>query len=155
MSPTPGQTASTDAEREARLSARVREQAVELVRAFARERQALRADLARAKRGRDAAIVAAIEGLELLRGLAAAAASDDGELATAWAAVRERLAHAGVVLDGQEGEAIDLRRHRVVQERPAPGREGRVLAVVSFGILVDGRRVREAVVVAGASGSEQ
>jgi hypothetical protein len=130
----------------------IRDRAAQLVRAFASERQALRTDLAGATRARDAAIVAAIEGLELLRGLADAGAPADDTLATTWRAVRERLGQAGIVLDGEEGEAVDLGRHRVLQERTAPGREGRVLAVVSLGIVVDGRRVREAVVVTGAAG---
>ncbi|HEY7410710.1 MAG TPA: hypothetical protein VII13_08220 [Vicinamibacteria bacterium] len=115
----------------------------DLVRAYARDRQALRRDLAEARRERDRALLAAVEGLELLRGAA-------GDEAVAWDAVRERLDSAGVVLDGEAGEEIDLARHRVIQERRVPGREGRVVAVVSAGVVLNGRRLREAVVVAGA-----
>ena len=99
-------------------------------------------------------VAAAVEGLETLAETVAAYAAElpspaQEAVAIAVRGAWEALEAAGVRLDGEKDEALDLARHRVVK-RLGADRVGRdvVAEVVSPGILFKGARVREAAVVA-------
>jgi molecular chaperone GrpE (heat shock protein) len=62
----------------------------------------------------------------------------------------ERLEQTGVERDGAAGEALDTARHKVVKRRASEGvSAGRVLQVLSPGVLFRGTRVRDAAVIVG------
>ena len=130
----------------ARAAARdaLRESALAL-RASARERDTSRRDLERV-------VAAAVDGVEALAETlaahagelpAAAAETLRIALASAW----EQLATAGVRLDGEPGEPVDLGRHRVVKRLDPAGGSDVVAQVLSRGIVFDGARLRAAAVV--------
>jgi molecular chaperone GrpE (heat shock protein) len=129
------------------------QQARELLRALADERK--RGDASR-KRGRadlKAVVLAAVEGIEALTGVALASADTRSPesalaLATAAQAAWERLELAGVVRDGTVGEALDVSRHKVVKRRASEGTlAGTVVQVLNPGIVFGGERLRDAAVV--------
>ena len=130
-----------------------RDRARDLVRSLARERQGVASDLHRCRADLEAAVLAAVEGLEALGGIVEAFAGTlPAEPATAFkTAVRgawERLETAGVVLDGAVGESLDLSRHRVVKRRVLPeAPPDTIVQVLSPGVVFGKERLREAAVV--------
>jgi molecular chaperone GrpE (heat shock protein) len=139
-----------------------RAQRIEAARAAARDalRESAQARRESAKAGDEARedlvrlAVSAVEGLETLAETAAGsldALTPEAREAVGIAvqAAWERLESAGVSLDGEAGEAVDLSRHRVVKRLGPDGGGSDVVAeVVSRGILFKGARVRAAAVVA-------
>jgi molecular chaperone GrpE (heat shock protein) len=137
-----------------------RRERAEAARAAAREalRESARARRESTKAGDESRehllrlALAAVEGLEALAETAAACAEELPQEAretvgvavlSAW----ERLAAAGVRLDGEVGEAVDLARHRVVKRLGPSGPGSDVVAeVVSRGALINGTRMRAAAV---------
>ena len=132
--------------------ARVRRAAAEVLRSAATDRR--QSDQTLGKRTEELLTVvrSAVESLETLGHTVNAYLPQLDErareaVALADAAARERLARAGITLDGVVGEPLDLARHRVARRRHAAGQPGRrVLDVLSPGVLFQGNRVREAAV---------
>jgi molecular chaperone GrpE (heat shock protein) len=97
----------------------------------------------------------ALAAVEALETLGDAVSGVQGELAPGVATVLdlsaraawERLEGAGIRLDGRVGEPVDLARHRVVKT-VAGGLPGTVASVVTPGVILQGRRIRDAVVCA-------
>jgi molecular chaperone GrpE (heat shock protein) len=135
---------------------------MEAVRAAAREALSESAQARReSAKARDEArqdllrlALSAVEGLEALAGTAAGSLDAlppevRETVGIAEQAAWERLESAGVRLDGEAGEAVDLSRHRVVKRLGRDGDGHDVVAeVVSRGVLFRGTRLRPAVVVA-------
>ena len=100
-----------------------------------------------------AVVLAAVEGVEALVGIAAALgetlpAESARALSTAGQGAFERLEVAGVRRDGAVGEALDLARHLVVKRSTVDGvGPNTVVQVLSPGIVFAGERLRDAAVV--------
>jgi hypothetical protein len=130
-----------------------RERARDLVRALARERQHAAADLHQCRAELVAVVLAAVEGLEAVRGITEAFEGvlppEAAEaLSTAARGAWERLEMAGVVRDGAVGESLDVARHKVVKRRPSSDVvPNTVVQVLSPGIVFGKERLREAAVV--------
>jgi hypothetical protein len=128
-------------------------EAAQARRESARERDESRRELIRL-------VAAAVEGLETLAEVAGAHLPELPEEAQSAVSIAvegawERLLSAGVLLDGEAGEAMDLRRHRVVKRLGADGIGNDVVAeVVSRGVVFRGTRVRPAAVVARKEGTD-
>lgn len=128
-------------------------ESVEARRESARARDESRSDLARLA-------VSAVEGVETLAETASAyldALPSEAREAVSIAvqSAWERLESAGVSLDGEAGEEVDLGRHRVVKRLgPEGGGNDVVAEVVSRGVLFRGTRVRTAAVVAKREGTD-
>ena len=117
------------------------------------------------RRGRDqsradlkAVVLAAVEGIETLAGIAVALgdalpAESALTLSTAAQGAWERLEVAGVKRDGTVGEALDVARHKVVKRRPSGSvPPNTVLQVLSPGIVFAEERLRDAAVVVAKIG---
>jgi molecular chaperone GrpE (heat shock protein) len=130
----------------------VRGRAAEVLKAASRAQRETQRALDACSSDLSGMALAAVEGLETL---SEAVAGVQAELPPGVAAVLdlsaraawERLEAAGIVLDGTVGEPLDLSRHRVVKTA-AGGTPGTVAAVVTPGVILHGRRIRDAVVCA-------
>jgi molecular chaperone GrpE (heat shock protein) len=132
----------------------VRRRAAEVLRVAAHGRRDAERALQESETDAARVVLAAVEGLETLSETVAGVRGDlppglrevlDLAARASW----ERLEAAGIRLDGQAGESVDLSRHRVVKTVAAPGREaGTVASVVTPGVTFRGRRMRDAVVCA-------
>jgi hypothetical protein len=137
------------------------DRARDLVRALARERQGAAAGLHECRADLEAVVLAAVEGLEALGGIAeafAGALPADAAVAldTAVRGAWERLEMAGVIRDGAVGERLDVARHKVVKRRPSSDvAPNTVVQVLSPGLVFRKVRLREAaVVVSKAEGGD-
>jgi molecular chaperone GrpE (heat shock protein) len=132
----------------------VRGRAAEVLRAAAHGRRDAERALVQSEGDGARVALAAVEGLETLSETVAGVREDlpaglRDVLDLAARASWERLEAAGIRLDGQAGEEVDLARHRVVKTVAAAGRPaGTVASVVTPGVTFQGRRVRDAVVCA-------
>jgi molecular chaperone GrpE (heat shock protein) len=130
-----------------------RHQARALLRALSEERKRAAAGSTKSRSDLKAVVLAAVEGIEGLAGIALASADTlpaeaARTLATAVQAAWERLELAGVVRDGAAGETLDLARHKVVKRRAALGvAAGQVVQVLSPGLVFGSERLRDAAVV--------
>jgi molecular chaperone GrpE (heat shock protein) len=131
--------------------AHVRSSAAEVLRSAAQARRQADQTLGRRTEELLAVVRAAVESLETLGHTVDAYLPQLDETARqtihlAGTAAWERLARAGITLDGVVGESVDLTRHRVARRRRSGGPDGSVLDVLSPGILFQEKRVREALV---------
>jgi hypothetical protein len=130
-----------------------RQQAQDLLRAFAEERKRADSSLHQSRADLRAVVLAAVEGIEAFVGVALALGESlpvesSRTLATAAQGAWERLELAGVKRDGAVGEALDVARHKVVKRRASEGAlPNTVVQVLSPGIVFAGERLREAAVV--------
>ena len=135
------------------IAAVARQQARELLRGLSEERR--RADASRNQSRSDlkAVVLAAVEGIEALAGIALALgdtlpAESARTLATAAQGAWERLELAGVIRDGTVGEVLDVSRHKVVKRRSSgSAASNTVIQVLSPGIVFGKERLRDAAVV--------
>jgi molecular chaperone GrpE (heat shock protein) len=128
----------------------VRQRAAEVLRAASRAHREAERALDACTSDLSQMALAAVEGLEALSEAVVAVQGDlpesvravlDLSARAAW----ERLEAAGIRLDGRVGEPVDLARHRVV--KTVAGRApGTVASVVTPGVILHGRRLRDAVV---------
>ena len=130
-----------------------RERARALVRALARERQALARGLQETRAELRTVVLAAVEGLEAIGGIVEALSTalppeSASALDTTTRAAWERLEAAGVVRDGTVGERVDVARHKVLERRKSSNAApDTVLQVVGAGIVYKQERLRDAAVV--------
>jgi len=128
----------------------VRHRAAEVLKAASRAHRDAERALGECASDLSQMALAAVEGLETLSEAVAGVQGDlpdsvksvlDLSARAAW----ERLEAAGIRLDGRVGETVDLARHRVV--KTVAGRAaGTVASVVTPGVTLHGRRIRDAVV---------
>ena len=137
------------------------EHARALAKAWAAERRELQKALVAERRDLDRLAVAAADVIGIWRGIEEHVESGAGVAGlrtlvhVGLAAAVERLTAAGVTLDGKTGEHLDGQRHRVVSETVTPSSHpGEVVAVVTSGVLCNGRRLRPAEVLVHREGAQ-
>lgn len=132
---------------------RVLDRGREMFREMVRLHRDAARDLASHARALQGLGLAAVEAVELLSDAieqygAGLPQDARGALDVIRGAAAERLTEAGIRFDGTVGEAVDLKRHRVVKSRPRPDVEApTVRVVVRPGVTVGTARVRDAEVV--------